>query len=54
MFKVRKHELNAIMDEIIERHENDTDAIIKLVLINNIIIHLFIQIHKECLKKLMK
>ena len=54
MFPVSKHELNVIMDEIIERHENDIDAIIKLVLINHIIIYLFIQIHKECLKKLMK
>ena len=31
LFKVSKHELNNIMDEIIEGHKNDIDAIIKLV-----------------------
>jgi hypothetical protein len=32
--KVSKHELNLIMDEIIEGHKNDIDAIIKLVFDN--------------------
>ena len=31
LFKVSKHELNNIMDEIIEGHKDDIDAIIKLV-----------------------
>ena len=31
LFKVSKHQLNVIIDEIIEGHKNDIDEIIKLV-----------------------